>query len=131
MGRKFIIISVDQYVCGGPMSLQQIFILWFTPLFYDSLRWLLKHPDIKFVGATSNYSEALTEILNAKPNIILIEDNGKEHNEMVMEYFDTSHGAKKVIFLGLTDKKLVVYHHEQRSLVKSEDLLELILSELR
>jgi len=131
MGRKFIIISGDQYAFGGPMSVQQIFILWFTPLFYDSLRWLLKHPDIKFVGATSNYSAAHTEIHYAKPNIILIENNGKVHNEIVMDYFDTSHGAIKIIFLGLTDTKLDVYHHEQRSLDKTEDLLELILSELR
>ena len=113
------------------MSIQQVFILWFTPLFYDSLRWLLKHPDIKFVGATSNYSEAYTEIVNAKPNIILIENNGKQPNKKVMEYIDTSPRATKVIFLGLTDNKLVVHHHEHRSLEKTEDLLQLILSELR
>jgi len=113
------------------MSAQKVFIFWVTPLFYESIRWLLKHPDIKLVGATSDYAAVPADIVKKKPDTILIEDTGQQHSVMIMEYLDTLPWAIKIILLGLTDNKLVVYHHEQRSMVQSEDLLQLILSELR
>jgi len=113
------------------MSTQKVFIFWVTPLFYESICWLLKHPDIKLVGATSNYATVPADLLQKKPNTILIEDTGEQHREMVMEYLDTLPWTIKIILLGLRDKELVIYHHEQRSMVQTEDLLQLILSELR
>ena len=119
------------WICSVLMSTQQVFILWFTPLFYDSIRWLLKHPNIELVGESSNYSTAHTDIARARPNTILIEDTGNHLSEMVMEYLNASAWAIKIILLGLDDNKLIVYHHERRSMVETEDLLQLILSELR
>ena len=113
------------------MSTQKVFIFWVTPLFYESICWLLKHPDIKLVGATSNYAIVPADLLQKQPDTILIEDTGKHHREMIMEYLDTLPWAIKIILLGLMDKKLIVYHHEQRSMVQTDDLLQLILSELR
>jgi len=113
------------------MSTQKVFIFWVTPLFYESICWLLKHPDIKLVGATSNYATVPAELLQKRPDTILIEDTGKPHREMIMEYLDTLPWAIKIILLGLMDKNLIVYHHEQRSMVQTDDLLQLILSELR
>ena len=126
-----MITTRTRRICCVLMSTQQVFILWFTPLFYDFIRRLLKHPDIELVGASSNYVTAHSEITKAKPNTILIEDAGNHLSEMVMEYLDTSPWAVKIILLGLDDNKLIVYHHEQRSMVQTEDLLQLILSELR
>lgn len=119
------------WICVSRMSTQKVFIFWVTPLFYESIYWLLKHPDIKLVGATSNYTTVPSEIFQKKPDTILIEDTGKHHREMIMEYLDTLPWAIKIILLGLMDKKLIVYHHEQRSMVQTDDLLQLILSELR
>lgn len=113
------------------MSIQKVFIFWSTPLFYESISWLLKRPDIKLVGSTSNYSVACADIAVKKPNTILIEDTGKHHSEMIMEYLESLPWAIKIILLGLTDNKLIVYHHEQRSMVQTDDLLQLILSELK
>ena len=83
------------------------------------------------VGATSNFAAVPADIVRKKPDTILIEDTGQQHREMIMEYLDTLPWATKIILLGLTDNKLVVYHHEQRSMVQTDDLLRLILSELR
>ena len=113
------------------MSSQKVFIFWVTPLFYESIRLLIKHPDIELVGATTNYAAVADDIVQKKPDTILIEDTGKQHSEMIMEYLDTLPWAFKIILLGLMNNKLVVYHHEQRSMVQTEDLLRLILSELR
>ena len=119
------------WICDVHMNTRQVFIFWITPLFYESICWLLKHPDIKLVGSTSNYSTAFADIERTKPNTILIEDTGKQLSKMVMEYLDTLPWAINIILLGLTDKNLVVYHHEQRTMVQTDDLIQLILSELR
>jgi len=113
------------------MSARQVFIFWDTPLFYESICSLLKRPDIKLVGTTSNYAAVTTDIVRKKPDTILIEDTGKHHSEMIMKYLDILPWAIKIILLGLTDKRLVVYHREQRTIVQTEDLLQLILSELK
>ncbi len=113
------------------MSTQKVFIFWVTPLFYESICSLLKHPEIKLVGATSDYATVPTDVVQKKPDTILIENTGQHHSEMIMEYLDTLPWAIKIILLGLTDNRLVVYHHEQRSMVQTDDLLQLILSELR
>lgn len=113
------------------MSVQKVFIFWVTPLFYESICLLLKHPDIELVGATSNYAAVPADIVQKKPDTILIEDTGQQHSVMIMEYLDSLTWAVKIILLGLTDNKLVVYHHEQRSMMQTEDLLQLIHSELR
>jgi hypothetical protein len=113
------------------MSTQKIFIFWVTPLFYESICWLLKHPDIQLVGATSNYAALPTDIVQKRPNTILIEDTGKQHSEMIMEYLDSLPWAIKIILLGLMNNTLIVYHHEQRSMVQTDDLHKLIFSKLR
>ena len=113
------------------MYTQKVFVFWATPLFYESICWLLKHPNIKLVGSTSNYAVVSSDIFSKKPDTILIEDTGEHHSEMIMEYLENLPWAIKIILLGLTDNKLVVFHHEQRSMVQTEDLLQLILSELK
>ena len=121
----------SNWICVARMSTQKVFIFWVTPLFYESIYWLLKHPDIKLVGATSNYDTVSADLFQKKPDTILIEDTGKHHREMIMEYLDTLPWTVKIILLGLMDKKLIVYHHEQRLMVQTDDLLQLILSEMR
>ena len=113
------------------MSTQNVFVFWVSPLFYELICRALKHPNIKFVGATSDYATASDDIFEKKPNTIIIEDADKHYGEIVREYLDTFPWAIKIILLGFRNNKLVVYHHEQRSMVQTEDLLQLILSELR
>lgn len=113
------------------MSTNKVFIFWVTPLFYESVSWLLKHPNIKLVGSTSDYSVACSNIASKKPNTILIEDTGNQHSEMIMEYLESLPWAIKIILLGLTNNKLTVFHHEQRAMAQTDDLLQLILSELK
>ena len=112
------------------MSIQKVFIFWVTPIFYESICWLLKHPNIKLVGATSDYTAISSDVVQKKPDTILIEDTGEQHIEMIMEYLVVLPWKIKIILLGLTDDKLVVYHREQRSMVQTEDLLQLIFSQL-
>lgn len=115
---------------NAPMPAQNVFVFWVTPLFYESISRSLKHPDIKFVGATSNYAAVSADISRKRPSTILIEDAGEQHNRMLSEFLNTFPWAIKIIFLGFNDNKLMVYYHEQRSIAQTDDLLQLILSEL-
>lgn len=117
--------------CLNPMSTQNVFVFWFSPLFYESICRLLTHPNIKLVGATSDYAAVSAEIVSKRPNTILIEDTGMHHHEMVNEYLELIPWAIKIILLSFNDNKIVIYHHEQRTIVQTEDLPQLILSELR
>jgi len=113
------------------MSTQNVFIFWTSPLFYESLCRTLKHPNIKLVGATTNYSTVYADIVAKRPNTILIEDAGQPHADVVRNFLDTFPWAIKIILLGFKNNKLNVYHHEQRSMLQTDDLLKLILSELK
>jgi hypothetical protein len=117
--------------CADSMPTQNVFVFWFSPLFYESICRLLTHPNINLVGATSDYTAVSADIVRMKPNTILIEDTGMHHHEMVNEYLELIPWAIKIILLSFNDKKIVVYHHEQRTIVQTDDLRQLILSELR
>lgn len=110
------------------MITKDVFIFWVTPLFYESMSWVLKHPNIKLIGATSSYDHITKELEIAKPNIILIENTGQHLVEMIMEYLNALPHSVKIILLGFSDNKLVVYQHEQRIMAQVEDLLSLILN---
>jgi len=113
------------------MSSQSVYLFWDSPLFYESVSWLLKHPDIKLVGSASNFNSASADIERKRPDTILIEDTGNQPGELVKKYLELFPWTLKIILLSFNDNKLNVYHHEQRTMVQIEDLLQLIRSELR
>ena len=110
------------------MSTQNVFVFWVSPLFYESICRTLKHPNIKFVGETSDYTTVSTDIFEKRPNTIIIEDADKHYSEIVRNYLDSFPWGIKIILLGFKNNKLVVYHHEQRSIAKTEDLEHFSLS---
>ena len=113
------------------MSTQSVYIFWTSPLFFESVSRLLKHPEIELVGSTSNYEIIPADIITKKPTTILIEDTGMQPGEMVKGYLNSTAWAVKIVLLSFNDNKLNVYHHEQRSMMQTEDLLQLIMSELK
>jgi DNA-binding NarL/FixJ family response regulator len=111
------------------MPIQRVFIIWSHPLFHESVRLLLDHPDIEFVGTTSDYKTAHEEILSLQPDTIIVEEEeGGLPNEK-MKYLESYPWKVRITFLNLTDNQLHMYQHEQRTIGQAEDLLRLILSE--
>jgi hypothetical protein len=41
------------------MATHQVYVIWTHPLFHDSLRQLLDHNEIKWVGAASDFTAAV------------------------------------------------------------------------
>ena len=52
----------------------RLFLIWTNPLFRDSVRLFLSHPNVKWVGAASNWATAQPEILSLQPDTILVEE---------------------------------------------------------
>ena len=109
------------------MVVQRVFVVWTNPLFHESVRLILRHPNIQFVGANSDYAAAQEEIYLLRPDTILIEDTGIKLTSDVIEVLGVCPWNVLVVLISLSENKFNVYHHEQRNLEKVSDLLQLIL----
>ena len=54
------------------MPIHQVYVIWTHQLVRDSLRKLLDHTDITWVGAASDFSFAIEDISRLHPDTILI-----------------------------------------------------------
>ena len=113
------------------MEVRRVFVIWTHPLFHESVRLLLKHPEVEWLGSTSDYETARAEVLRLKPDTILVEEVGQPIPDRIMKLLEGSSWNLRVVGLSLDNNNLIVYHQEQRSMVRTEDLLQLVLSELR
>ncbi|MEJ2708413.1 MAG: hypothetical protein P8074_12430 [Anaerolineales bacterium] len=109
------------------MSSRSIYVIWTHPLFLESVRLLLNHSDIEFVGANSDYAAAQSEILSIRPDTILMEEFNDERQNQVMQILEACPWDVLVILISLRNNQLNMYHHEQRTVGRADDLLHLVL----
>ena len=109
------------------MALPRVFVIWNHPLFYESLRLLLNHPDIEWAGATSDYASALAQTERLQPDTILVEEGEDGLPAQALELLKTSPCELRIISLNLSDNQLNVYYRELHTVVQAEDLLHLII----
>ena len=110
------------------MTARRVFVIWTHPLFHESISLLLKHPDVEWVGATSDHAAALEQITSLQPDTILIEEEHGDVAAEALKILEASAAAVRIIRLSLADNELSVYHREQRTVGQAEDLLRLIQS---
>jgi chemotaxis response regulator CheB len=109
------------------MATRRVFVIWIHPLFHESVRLLLTHPDIEWLGATSDHSTALTQIEKLCPDTILLEEEeGSNASAEALEILEASSTNMRVIRLNLADNELKIYRREDRTVAQAEDLLHLI-----
>lgn len=109
------------------MATQRIYVIWTHPLFREATRLLLKHPEIEWLGATSNMTIAQDEIQSLLPDTILIEETSGDISYEIFEFLENYPGKVRIISLNLNDNKFDIYNHEKREADKSDDLLRSIL----
>lgn len=109
------------------MSARQVYIIWAHPLFHESMRLLLDHPQIQFVGETSDYLAAQEELVRLRPDILLMEDDNGEEHARIMEYFQACPWSMMIFLISMDDNELGIYHHEKRAVVRTNDLLSWVL----
>ncbi len=112
------------------MPTHQVYVIWTNPIFHDSLRQLLVHAEIKWVGAASDFTKAVEEIFQLQPDTILIEEvEGMVTTNRIMNIVDQFQWDLRVIGVSLNDNQLSIFQHAQQTVGKPEDLIHLLINE--
>lgn len=110
------------------MATRRVYVIWAHPLFHDTLHQLLNHTDIAWVGAASDFANAVEEILNLNPDTILLEEReGEPITSTSMNILEKFDWDLRVIGVSLNDNQLSIYQHEHQTVGQPEDLIRLIL----
>lgn len=109
------------------MAIRRVFVIWTYPLFYESVRRLLQHPDIEWVGATSDRAAMQAQIVRLCPDTILLEaETSRDAAVDVVRLLEVNPATTRLIQLSLTENELTIYHREQKTVRQADDLLRLI-----
>ena len=108
---------------------QRVFVIWTHSLFQESVRLILNHPSVEWLGSSSDYAAARDQIISLRPNAILVEEGEGSVHALALAVLEACSWDVRVIGLSLTDNKLSMYHHEHRIVRQAEDLLHLIQSD--
>jgi DNA-binding NarL/FixJ family response regulator len=113
------------------MSARRVFVIWMHPLFHESVRMLLDHPQVKWVGSTSDFQSAPVQILELRPDTILIEEDplDSSKNFELAELMKATNWELRVFSLNLDDNHLKIVHYEHGLVHQAGDLLHLVLKE--
>jgi nucleotide-binding universal stress UspA family protein len=109
------------------LTVRRVFLIWVNPLFHESARLLLKHPDILWLGETANIATAREQIERLHPDTILFEKTGASIPAEMIEIQEEEKWDMRVIGVSLDKNELSLYHHEHRAIVEAGDLLQLVL----
>jgi DNA-binding NarL/FixJ family response regulator len=109
------------------MAIRRVFVIWTNPLFHESVRLLLAHPEVEWLGEASDYTTAHVNIADLHPDTVLVEASN-DNLSQVLDLLTSSHGNVRIISLSLTNNELSLYQHQQQVVAKAEDLLTILLS---
>lgn len=110
------------------MTERRVFVIWTDPLFHESVRLLLKHPEIIWVGAATDFTTAQKEIARLHPNTILFEKTKAGFPVDMMGMLVTEAGDMRIIELSLDTNEMILYHRERQIAIEAGDLLKYVLS---
>lgn len=111
------------------MAFRRVFILWANPLFHESVRLLLDHPEVECVGETSDYAAGSDQILHLHPDTVLVEEVEGWIPVDVFKLLEKSRWTIRVVGLNLWDNQMRAYQRVQHTVGKVDDLLDMILSD--
>ena len=109
------------------MAPRSIYVVWTHPLFHESVRLILKHPGIIWLGATPDIAKAREEIMTLHPNTILFEKAEGSIPAGLVDILEAENWDMRIIGLSLDDNEMSLYHRKQKKVVKADDLLEFVL----
>ncbi len=107
---------------------RRVYIVWFYPLFHETVRLLLDGAGIEVVGANSDAEAAHSAIEQLEPDTIIIEetDDAAPIDSQVYELLEMNDWGSRVVRLSLQDNELRLYHRERWLISDRDDLLKRI-----
>ena len=109
------------------MAVRRVFLIWTNPLFHESARLLLKHPDVIWVGSTGDITTANEEIMRLHPDTILFEKTSAGIPTGVMEVLEVETWDVRIIGVSLDNNEISLYHHKHQTVGEAGDLLQFVL----
>jgi len=109
------------------MALRRVFVIWTNPLFHESARLLLNHPDILWIGAATDFTAAQDAIMRLQPDTILFEKTEAGIPVNILNILEVETWDVRIIGLSLDNNEMSLYHREHQTVVKAGDLLQLVL----
>lgn len=109
------------------MTVRRVFVIWTNSLFHESTRLLLKHPDIIWVGATTDYAIAHEAIMKIQPDTILFEKTKAGIPADLLSILEAENWELRIIGISLDNNEISLYHRENQTVIKAGDLLQFVL----
>ena len=106
---------------------RRLFMIWTSPIFRDSVHLLLDHPEIEWIGSTSNYTFIQENIQILRPDTIVVEEVEGALPATLIELLESEITIVRLISVTLDDNRLKIYTRENRAVGEAGDLLRLIL----
>ena len=110
------------------MAQHKIYVIWSNPIFRDSLRMIIKHPQIEWVGCKRDFTPALEEIKNLVPDTILVERSEQFTLAELIQGLEQGASELQIIGMSMENNTVTIYHRENYSMVQEDELLKIILS---
>lgn len=111
------------------MAVRLVYIIWSNPLSHDSLRLLLKQPEVELVGTTSDRKSAMDEIKRLKPDTVIVESTKSRMDSDTLAILKSCPWVSRIIDFSMDDNTMRVYQREEKTVAQVEDLLDLIKRE--
>jgi DNA-binding NarL/FixJ family response regulator len=110
------------------MAVRRVFILWTHPLFHETVRVLLNHPEVEWIGSSpDSIPEDL--LLQTPPDIIVLEEEGGGPTVEIINLLMTHRESVRVLGLNLLDNQMSVFDYSHRTVCKADDLLYWVLED--
>lgn len=105
---------------------RRVFIFWKNPLFFESVRLLLNHPDIEIVGQSELIGGIQPAVSHLKPDTIIVEELDTGVPPEVLALLEKSSHPSRIIGFSMNDNRLNVFHREERTVGLASDLVQII-----
>ena len=106
---------------------RRLYMIWTNPIFRDVVRLILDHPEVQWLGTSSNFVTALETIQMLQPDTIVVENVESRSPVELIDLLETAKAIVRVFYVSLDDNRLHIYAHENWSVGEADDLLRLIL----
>lgn len=111
------------------METPRVFILSVNRLVCEAVNVLLRKEGVAPIGMDSDPENALIQIKQLNPEVLLVEGGDEEAKGLLMSTLGRlayDNGKLRIIRMSLSDAELHIYHQEQRRLLDSRDLIAAI-----
>lgn len=109
------------------MTTKRVFVIWSHPLFHDAVRLLLAHPEIDWVGETSNYENLEEKVKQMKPEIVIFEEDETSLLAQILAMPERYPSLERIIGLNLNNNELRLYQHKMKIVGHTDDLIQSII----